>query len=89
MREAASRNDDPQARPAQLAALAKNTSDSLLPHQLTVGRHDAGHGGKPGDAVLQETARPTSTLAILALLAVGCDDGCDDAGADPGHDRPP
>ncbi len=28
-------------------------------HQLTVGRHDAGHGGKPGDAVLQETARPT------------------------------
>ncbi len=26
------------------------------------------------------TRPPTSTLAILALLAVGCDDGCDDAG---------
>ncbi len=60
--------------------LAKTSMPTTRPHQLTVGRHDAGHGGKPGDAVLQETARPTSTLAILALLAVGCDDGCDDAG---------
>ncbi len=96
----------PRVRPAganlegRLAALAKNTPDSLLGGLVATRRgrtippslYCFVRGSASSGAV---TRPPTSTLAILALLAVGCDDagrleaddpthlltvGCDDAG---------